>query len=706
MAELTVEQLQELASKWEEIVRLKEAGNLDGVKAAIDSLGPSFDRFKTAVAGATGGVLEFNKAMSAVGLSKLKAGLTDVKERFQQMADNAQITQDQLKTFTAGLGAAILVASGKFNITQEMATLTRNAADANVQLSTMSSSIGKMLPKTGALGKMFGVLGDAIGPVMRQADMARNLETSLIRAAAAGGDMSRVMTEMGGSMSDPESAFQGLADHSARFIALTTDIGTANNISADTAANYAVQLMKIPGAMRETVSTGVQGAESLQMLDATLKVASGTGQKFGIVLEDVNMLFQNFSSSGEDSLSVVSRMHSAAQALQIPMQNMRSVVKTAAEQFKFLGDNSQAAISIMSGFSRALEGSGVGPQAIQQLASNFTGLVSKMDMAQRAFVSQQTGGPGGLQGAFQMRLEMREGGGEKAAGQVEDTLKKMMGGSLVTLKEAATDSRAAAQYAKQIQMLTTGPLKVAQDEGQAERIIQAMNAGDLFGAGAEMAGALGPEEALQQAVNTGNEIQEQQASSLLAIHNELQRQSLMAGVYINSAIKGLEGQGTEAGQFLATQRQEAQTRATLQMAAPTMGGVAAEQDRAIGMLGDAANKAGQVINNVVGGDLGQGMPQAPSLPAPLVAGAPGRAMRRAGTPEPTQLHVPIPRELQRYEQQQAGGAAATQTTGAIGTGQSQNTIVIKVMSNKDVEQIINVHFDKYGNMQTTQAFGM
>lgn len=717
MPELTIEQLKEFAEIYSDLLqKYSDTGALNIARASTEAFSDALDRAKISAASAAEAARGLGETLPDNAIDKAKRSMNELFNSFKDTAAGAVDANDRIRRFGAGLAGAIAIASGKLDIPDELIRLTNTASDATAQLSDMSSTIGKLAPKTGALGKMASALGTSFMRVAKASDFARNLETSLLRAAAAGGDMAREMNEMGGAMDDPRMAFQGLADRSARFIALTTEIATANNVSAASAQQYAQELMRIPGAMRETVDTGSEAAGSLHMLDAVLKVSAGTFQEVKTVMGDVNTLFQTFRSSGEDSLSVISRMHSAAQAFQVPMDNMRSAVKTAADQFKFLGDNSQTAITIMSRFSEALRGSGVGPRAVQELTQGFTGLMSQMDMAQRAFVSAQTGGPGGLQGAYQMRLEMREpGGGERVAQRIEDTLRQMMGGRLVTMEEAAMDPRAAAQMAKQVQMLTTGPLQVAQTEGQAERIVEAMARGRLFEAGEEMAGGVpGPEQALQQAVDTGNEIQQQQQSTLLSIHNELQRQSEMAGVYIEDARRILEGPRTRAGEFVAGQRQEAQVVAAEFTDMPEeAGGVGVEQDRTMDLIGRGMEGVGRMVDTMSRRAFGEEpMAARPQPPRPAAVGEPARVIRGAARQEEDLFGVgPVPEALRQYEERKAreAGRAAPGATAARAepaAGGQDNTVIIKVMDEREIQKMIKVFFDKRGRMHVAEAYGM
>ena len=131
------------------------------------------------------------------------------------------------------------------------------------------------------------------------------------------------------------------------------------------------------------------------------------------------MFIENFGTSGGKALEIFSRMSSASQALKIPMDLVKDATASAAENFKMFGDNSQAAINILGRFGPVLKDAGMGPEAITELTRKYGGTISRLDMAQQAFVSQQAGGVGGLQGAFEIDKLKREGKIDEVQAMVE-----------------------------------------------------------------------------------------------------------------------------------------------------------------------------------------------------------------------------------------------------------------------------------------------
>jgi hypothetical protein len=134
---------------------------------------------------------------------------------------------------------------------------------------------------------------------------------------------------------------------------------------------------------------------------------------------------------------------------------------------------------------------------------------------------------------------MRQGKMDEVQRKVEDSLRKQFGGRIVTLEEAAKDSRAAGQMTKQVQFLTQGPTKIAGSEAEAYRILEVMAKGKGGGSAIKS-----PEESFKSALKTGDALQERQANALVKIQNLAQRQAELAAISaynLTRLVAGKEG---------------------------------------------------------------------------------------------------------------------------------------------------------------------
>lgn len=515
MPEPTIDEMKALIASYEELKKaISDSTATEAMKAAFQKMTPLVDSFKRNLLSGAGAAKGLSDAVKDLSVSSFVEGLQSMGRVVEETLESISPLIKSLKGVAVELASLYLLGSGRLGVSRELASLGNEAEGTSASMAGMFETISNVAPELVAgLGKA----GEGLKRALGQVDAVKKLETGLLMSAAASGNLDAAMESLGGSMTN-------LSDMTLDFSRLTSEVGTANGMTAGETAKYARELMKIPGALAMVIDGTGEGRDQMNMLDATIKVAAGTFQPFSDVMKDVDLLFKNWNKTGKESLDFVARMSSAAQSLKMPMDIMRGYVHGVGEQFKFLGDNTMSAIDIMTRFEPAFQQSGLGPAAIAQLVQGMTGAVSQMDVAQRAFVSARTGGPGGLQGGYQLAQQMAEGDMAGVFGKVEETLKGMFGGQVVTLKQASEDARAAAQFTKQVQMLTTGPLKIANTEAEAFKILDAFASGTM--PDVEAAGAA--EDPLERAMNRGNDIQDRQYNELVSINNQLENYGALA----------------------------------------------------------------------------------------------------------------------------------------------------------------------------------
>jgi hypothetical protein len=499
-------------------------------KEGMLSAGTAISGFISELEGAassTGAITdEMQKALKSV------YELKGAGETVLNFARNLKFTEDELKIF--GLHVALVTSALVTGIKPDAFREVGGAAkDATASLAQTGetlekiSNIFRLLPG----GEKLKGIATATKVFGELADPARQFEAGMLQAASASGELGDVLHEIGEDMS-------GLERKMVTFTNLTYDIANASGLSTSQVGKYAAQLMQIPGALSTTVDLTADGAEKMHMLDAAIKVAAGTGQNFEAIFRQMNHVYLEFGTTGKSALEYVSRLSAASQSLKLPLDLVRTYTEGAAQSFRYFGDNSQGAINILARFGPALKESGLGPKAIADLTQNITSNVAQMGLAQRAFVSQTAGGVGGLQGGYQIELLKKQGKVDEVQKMVEASLRKQFGGRIVTLEEGAKDQGSAAQLTKQVQLLTTGPTKIANTEGEAYRILEAMAKG---GGAPATETVKPPEEALKSAVDKGNSFQERNFSALVTLTNWAEKQAQFAAISANNLTRMVSG---------------------------------------------------------------------------------------------------------------------------------------------------------------------
>lgn len=411
--------------------------------------------------------------------------------------------------------------------------LSQSASDVNVNFQSTLDTIDQFGYSNNSFIKFLSTLHQAAAP-------ARNLEAGLLGAASSSGELGSFLRETGTDL-------EGLDRKMTSFVDLTYDLAQASGLSVSQVAGFASEISKIPGVLSTTIDLENKGITQLHMLDAAMKVAAGTGQKFSSVVDDLNDIYRNYNTTGEKALQLVARLSSASAGLKIPLDIVKEYTKNASSQFKFFGDNTQSALNILNKFAPSLKASGLGPAAVAELTRGMTDNIARLDVAQRAFVSQTSGGPGGLQGSYQIELLKQQGRLDQVQSMVEKSLRQQFGGRIVTLEEAARSPAAAAQFTKEVQLLTTGPTKIANTEGEAYKILEAMSKGFKAPAGVTEAVAT-PEDALKSSLEVGNAWQERNYNELVVQTNKLDLVAMHTSMMANAATRQFLGPATIPGQ--------------------------------------------------------------------------------------------------------------------------------------------------------------
>lgn len=642
------------------------------------NLDESTQNLTASIPGASDVVRGLTSSLDKLAASKIGAFFTDSSSKIGSLIDVGAMSEKQMMELGGSIASMVLVGSGKLAVSDEIQKMSSSASEATGNLGEMYNKLLPLIPGGETLARKLRGLGLDLGKVFGQADAARNLEVAFLRNATAAGDFNDVVQSLRGD-------FGNLTGKVLDYTNQMVNVANANNVSFDTAVRLSNMLRKVPGTLDEVVRVGGDTGQSMNIMSAAMKVASGTGQSFEAVAGDLNMVLRKFNVSGTDAIEVVARMARAASDIKMPMDLMRDFTQKAAEQFKFLGDNSQAAINVMARFGPALRDSGLGPEGIRDIVSGIVDATGQLDVAQRAFVSAQTGGPGGLAGGYDLALKMQEGRMDEVFADVEQTLRQMMGGQLVTLEEAATDQGAAAQMAKQVQMLTTGPLKIAGSEAEAFKILDAFTKGGMPTM-EEVRGQVGaPEDVLADTVKTGNDIQTHQLDALNVVRNEVEKQSVIAAFSLDTLRKMATGQESNFGQRLLRQRPGMETRAARQEVigqVPTTS-LADELERTAAGITGLGKAAADKVKGMVGEDAGGATPMASVVPntgddfiqineGPAQDVTAGAAIVEAAPPQATGAPTGGPRE--------------------------PSTIIIKVMGKDDVEKMIKVRLDEFGQI--------
>lgn len=470
----------------------------DNFSATMENIGKAFAE---KISGS-----EFSSKMKMV-FSEVTAGAT---EQIRNLAVNAGIDVEEVTAETfAKIGrdtAFILFNLKNIEASKPFDSLSRDGEEfANKVSANIKNLSENVLPSVGIAGPAKQFLNMAAS-FEAAADGARTFESSLLSAAGAAGRYNDMLERINNFKDD------GFERFASNFVNRAADIGNATNQNAKDVMAWQQSLMQIRGALDATYASLGDAAEETDILTTAITVSAGAGLKVKDTLDMMTAQYMNFGTAAEDSIEDVAKLAMVAQNLEVPLEKIKGGVNSVVSSLIFYRDNTEAAVNITARLGSSLKEAGMSPEAISKLTSTVAQNVAGMQLAQRAFLSQQTGGPGGLAGGYQIELLKQQGRLDEVQRLTEEALKKQFGGRIVTLEEAAQDEGAARQLTKQVQLATSGPTKVVDTEAQAFALFEAMKRGT-------QADVLSGMDAVNEAAERGQQRIARQESEINKLNN-------------------------------------------------------------------------------------------------------------------------------------------------------------------------------------------
>ena len=253
------------------------------------------------------------------------------------------------------------------------------------------------------------------------------------------------------------------------------DAARATNTNLQSVQEYYKSLSQIPGALDKNIG-------NVTALNATLSISKSVHRDAGEVIKDMSTAYNNLGITGETSLNFVARMSDLASKLKVNFNDLKTAIQGTIGSFKGIADanneaNDKMAIGIQQVYGQyvgALKETGMTGEHAATVVENMTKSISNMTLAQKAFLSQQTGGSGGLLGAVQIEKMLREGNYkevfEKAKSMIQDQM-----GDIVTQEEALQDEGMATRFIEQRTKLMQNPILknfVGGSESDATRVME------------------------------------------------------------------------------------------------------------------------------------------------------------------------------------------------------------------------------------------
>jgi hypothetical protein len=389
------------------------------------------------------------------------------------------------------------------------------------------ASVGKVMDPTIKTVDQAGAAFKAImAPIVKGADNALRLQNAYIHMSAATGSLSDVINRAGPGLENMNE----LLTYQQKAV---NDTAETTQTSIKTVEEYYMQLGQVPGALKQNIISSQNATQEVSMLTATMQFAAGSGRNYADIIDDLKLAYKNMGIEGEPALRFTARMGEMSNRFNVELNVIRDSLRHATEQLRMFGgehlkngDIMEGASRIMNNYVSALKSTGISGAAAVGVVQQMTDQIASLDVAQRSFLSQQSGGPGGLRGAFRIERMIREGNIDQVMQAVQKMIQRHTG-RIITTREAEQNEAAGSRAIMQRQMLMQGPLGAfAKNEQEAARILEAFEA--------RRTGKITQEELgktiVQDTMENGVKFQELSATHLGAIRSMMEASRGLAGI--------------------------------------------------------------------------------------------------------------------------------------------------------------------------------
>jgi hypothetical protein len=448
----------------------------------------------------------------------LTTGILGAEKSFSNLGFDSK----NINNFSDQLGGII-------GILQNPSSFSKTAIDeakgAIVRLLEASGASGDSLKK--AISEGPGALIGLAKNILETADNGLRMQNVFLKLSGVTGNFGDVIA----------SAGQDLSNMNKLLAQQTTFIKDANkdtNLGTQALTEYWSILGKIPNILNEMNVSLPGSSKSLNILSASIQMATGSGRDYKELLGDLEKSTIEFGLSTSQAFSFVAKISDLSSQLKAPLADIKKNLMETATSFTKFADTGEAAAKqsagiaeIMNRYGQALKNTGMTAQASVSLVSNMTKSITELSIAQKSFLSQQSGGPGGLRGAFNIENMLRKGETEKVFEMVRSQMKKQFGGNIVSLEDASKSEASATQLQKQMLMLQQGPLaKLAKNDQEAYRILEAFKDMDK---GKAIPKELSKNLAVEQ-IDRGKKVQELSKTSFGDLKSTLENTMFTANI--------------------------------------------------------------------------------------------------------------------------------------------------------------------------------
>jgi hypothetical protein len=478
--------------------------------------------------------------------SKLTSFTTDITNLGAGLQNIDKLTTDQTAKFGLLTTAAIGVGSsfkglshidsgGLVTFSSQFEKMQELLSQPGTGFGVVTDAIKKMSLTLVGMGRPQSEVAAAVASgasgfftyaknVAESADSQSRLQESMIQSAAAAGNLDYVYKGAG-------TEFQNMNAILEKQSTLFYDVMKATGeIDANKIAAYAKELQAIPGGLKAMDSDTILLGKSTNILADAITYARGSGRAYKEVTNDMNQAVLEYGVSLSEALQFTSRITDISNKYGATIDDVRQSLLKSADAFKMFTAGGDGAFNMTQNISETmaeyiaqLKAVGVPAQNAIGMFNEMATAISGMGIANKGFLSGQSGGPGGLLGALQIDKQLKAGDLKGVFDKVQAEMKRLTG-PVITLDQVNTQQDAS-KYERQRMMLQQGPLgSIVKDDREADRVIEAMAKGSV------PTQLLDSQQALKGTIDKGTDIQQLSYTELSKIAINTSGLQMGAGV--------------------------------------------------------------------------------------------------------------------------------------------------------------------------------
>lgn len=458
------------------------------------------------------------------------------------------------------------------------------------------ASAMEVAKKTGV--ELTDVLVGQMTTFAKNVERGEAMKNAYLKLAAASGSLGDTYRRSGQGLTD----LNKVVDEHRNYIKSAAD---SVNVSSDVMQKYYVEMGRLPGVYKQNIDLTSVGGKQLSFLSAAASVATATQRDFKEVVGDVTTAMYKYGASSKEALVFTSRISEISNNLGIELGIVEGVMSGVADQFKLIGNQAESSSKLVNNLFQSFQAGGVTASNAADMIKHITGQISNLSIAQKSFLSAQTGGAGGLMGGFQVDLMMRQGKLDEVFNKFKQQMTRQLG-PIVSLDEAAASPEAASRLTRQRAMLQSGPLgSFAKTGDEAQRIL------DAFRTGAKVQTKeleKSPEQLLNNNMNVSHDLQKQGNTSLDQMARSLENLEEIAAMQaLDTYKKNFSGaaSGSNISAEVAARFQSFSDRSKIQDAESTtrFGGktqshLSQDVSKGVGQLGSSMRSSGNLVYGV------------------------------------------------------------------------------------------------------------